>query len=127
MSLFFNLTSQLKNAIKSNQKFVYFPKTSLTCHFLKVLFFEGFVSGVVEIHSGKILKVILKYNSHGTPGFKEIKTFSTSNKKFNLSYPQIVKTSNGFVTFVVSTNGGIFTNNVCIKRKTGGIILCSIF
>jgi ribosomal protein S8 len=127
MSLFCNLTSQLKNAIKSNQKFVYFPKTSLSYHFLKVLFFEGFVSGVVEIRSGKILKVILKYNSNATASFKEIKNFSTSNKKFNLSYSQIVKTSTGFVTFVISTNGGIFTNNICLKRKIGGTILCSIF
>jgi ribosomal protein S8 len=126
MNLFCNLTSQLKNAIKSNQKFVYFPKTSLIYHFLKVLFFEGFVSGVVEIRSGKILKVILKYDSKGTTSFKEIKTFSTSNKKFNLSYPQIVKTSTGLVTFVISTNRGILTNNTCLKRKVGGSIICSI-
>lgn len=116
----------MKNAVKSNQKFVYFPKTSLTSNFLKVLFFEGFVSGVVEIRSGKILKIILKYDSSGTPVFKDIRAFPASNRKFDLSYPQVVKASGGFKNFVLTTNAGILTNNTCIKRKIGGSLLCSI-
>jgi len=126
MSSLSNLTSQMKNAVKSNQKFVYFPKTSSTSNFLKVLFFEGFVSGVVEIRSGKILKIILKYDSSGSPALKEIKVFPASNRKFDLSYPQVVKASGGFMNFVLTTNAGILTNNTCIKRKIGGNLLCSI-
>lgn len=126
MSPLSNLISQMKNAVKSNQKFVYFPKTSLISNFLKTLFFEGFVSGVVEIRSGKILKIILKYDSSGTPTFKEIKVFSTSNIKFDLSYSQVVKASGGFKNLVLTTNTGILTSNICIKRKIGGSLLCSI-
>ena len=122
-----NVTSQLKNAIKSNQKFVYFPKTSFTFFFLKILFLEGFVSGVVENHSGKKLKVSLKYDSRGTPVFKEIKNFSIPSKNYYLSYPQLAKLSGGFGTFIVSTNEGLLTNHHCLKRKLGGTLLCSIF
>lgn len=127
MNSFCRLTSQLKNAIKSNQKFVYFPKTSFTSYFLKILFLEGFVSGVVENHSARKLKVSLKYNSQGTPVFKEIKNFSVPSKNYYLSYSQLVKVSSGFGTFILSTNEGLLTNHHCIKRKLGGTLLCSLF
>jgi small subunit ribosomal protein S8 len=126
MNSFCNLTSQLKNAIKSNQKFVYFPKTSFTSYFLKILFLEGFVSCVAENHSGRKLKVSLKYNFQGTPVFKEIKNFSVPSKNYYLSYSQLAKMSGGFGTFIISTNEGLLTNHHCIKRKLGGTLLCSI-
>lgn len=127
MNLLCDLTSRLKNAIKANQKFVYFPKTSLTSSFSKILFLEGLVSSVVEIRSGKVLMLTLKYNSQGTSAIKGIKTFSTPSKMFNLSYLQLAKTNIGMGLFIISTNQGIFTSSMCMKRKLGGTLLCYLF
>ena len=44
-----NLTSKLKNAVRSNQRYIYLPNTSLSLEFLKLLFVEGLISGVTKI------------------------------------------------------------------------------
>ena len=119
-----NLTSKLKNAVRSNQRYIYLPNTSLSLEFLKLLFVEGLISGVTKIESDKSLKVFIKYNSNGSPSFKEIKLLSTPGKMFYLSYKQIAKLSEGVGLFIISTKEGLLTNHLCLKRKIGGAALC---
>jgi small subunit ribosomal protein S8 len=120
----FNLTSKLKNAVRSNQRYIYLPNTSLSLEFLKLLFVEGLISGVTKIESDKSLKVFIKYNSNGSPSFKEIKLLSKPGKMFYLSYKQIAKLSEGVGLFIISTKEGLLTNHLCLKRKIGGAALC---
>lgn len=126
MKLFSSLTAQLKNAIQFNKKFIYLPKTSFCLTILKLMFAEGFISSVVEINSGKKLKVCLKYCSTGTPTLKKIKLLSTSGKNFYLSYKQLTKLTQGLCVLVISTNEGLLTNQMCLKRKIGGTAICYI-
>ena len=118
------LTSKLKNAVRSNQRYIYLPNTSLSLEFLKLLFVEGLISGVTKIESDKSLKVFIKYNSNGSPSFKEIKLLSKPGKMFYLSYKQIAKLSEGVGLFIISTKEGLLTNHLCLKRKIGGAALC---
>ena len=126
MNLFPAFTAQLKNAIQFNQKFIFLPKTSFCLQFLKLMFAEGFISSVVEINLGKTLKVCLKYGSTGTPTFKKIKLFSTSGKISYLSYKQLTKMTQGLCVIVISTNEGLLTNQLCLKRRIGGTAICYI-
>jgi len=126
MNLLCNLTSILKNAIKCNKKFIFFPKNVYCLKFLKSMFEEGFISSVKEIDSGKFLKVQLKYNLSGNPSFKDIKLLSTPGKTIFLSYQQLTKINEGIGVFFISTNEGIMTNNRCLKRKIGGTGLCYV-
>ena len=119
-----NLTSKLKNAVRYNQRYIYLPNTSLSLEFLKLLFVEGLISGVTKIESDKSLKVFIKYNSNGSPSFKEIKLLSKPGKMFYLSYKQIAKLSEGVGLFIISTKEGLLTNHLCLKRKIGGAALC---
>ena len=57
-----NLTSKLKNAIKSNQRYIYLPNTSFSLNIAKLLFIEGLISGVTKIESKNVIKVFIKYN-----------------------------------------------------------------
>jgi ribosomal protein S8 len=41
-----------------------------------------------------------------------------------LSYKQLAKLSEGVGVFIVSTKEGFLPNNLCLKRKTGGTVLC---
>ena len=52
-----NLTSKLKNAIKSNQRYIYLPNTSFSLNIAKLLFVEGLISGVTKIESKNVIKV----------------------------------------------------------------------
>jgi small subunit ribosomal protein S8 len=126
MNLLCNLTSTLKNAIKCNKKFIFFPKNVFCLQFLKLMFEEGFISSVKDINSGKFLKVQLKYNLNGNPSFKEIKLLSTPGKTVFLSYQQLTKLNEGVGVFFISTNEGLLTNDYCLKRKIGGTGLCYI-
>jgi len=126
MVLLCSLTSLLKNAINSNKKFILLPKSALCFSFLKLLFLEGFISSVVELESGKILKVFLKYHSDGSPCFKDIKLLSTPGKNQYLAYSQITSLSHGVGVFIISTTEGLLTNQACLRRKLGGTALCYI-
>lgn len=126
MNLFSAFTAQLKNAIQFNKKFIFLPKTAFCLKFLKLMFAEGFISSVIEINSGKRLKVFLKYSSTGTPTFKKIKLLSTSGKNSYLSYKQLTKMTQGLCVIVISTNEGLLTNQMCLKRKIGGTAICYI-
>jgi small subunit ribosomal protein S8 len=121
-----NLTSKLKNGIRANKKYIYLPSSSLSLELLRLLFLEGIILGVTKIKSGKttILKVFLKYNSNGSPSFKDIKVLSKPGKMFYLSYKQIAKLSKGVGLFIISTKEGLLTNHLCLKRKIGGAALC---
>ena len=119
-----NLTSKLKNGIRANKKYIYLPSSSLSLELLRLLFLEGIILGVTKIKSGKTLKVFLKYNSNGSPSFKDIKVLSKPGKMFYLSYKQIAKLSEGVGFFIISTKEGLLTNHLCLKRKIGGAALC---
>jgi small subunit ribosomal protein S8 len=126
MVLFCNIISQLKNAVKSNKKFVLIPKSAFCLSFLKLLFFEGFISSVIELESGKLLKVYLKYQSDGSPCFFDIKFLSTPSRTLYLSYSQITNVSHGVGVLIISTPKGLYTNQACLKLKLGGTALCYI-
>jgi small subunit ribosomal protein S8 len=119
-----NLTSKLKNGIRANKKYIYLPSSSLSLELLRLLLLEGIILGVTKIKSGKTLKVFLKYNSNGSPSFKDIKVLSKPGKMFYLSYKQIAKLSKGVGLFIISTKEGLLTNHLCLKRKIGGAALC---
>jgi len=126
MVLFCNIVSQLKNAVKSNKKFILIPKSVFCFSFLKLLFFEGFISSVVELESGKLLKVYLKYQLDGSPCFFDIKLLSTPSKTLYFSYSQITSVSHGVGVLIISTSKGLCTNQACLKFKLGGTALCYI-
>lgn len=126
MKLFCNLVSSLQNAIRANKKFIFLPKTLFCLNFLNLMFKEGFISNVKEVNSGNFLKVQLKYASNGTPSFKKIKLLSTPGKTTFLSYQQLTKLNEGVGIFIISTNEGLLTNDVCLKKKIGGTGLCYI-
>lgn len=121
-----NLTSKLKNAIRFNKKFILLPRNPLCFKVLKLLFFEGFISNVSEINSGKLLKVYLKYSPNGSPCFREIKNFSTLGKNIYLNYNQLSKLTQGVGVIIISTTRGLLTNQSCLKHRLGGKILCYI-
>jgi len=87
MTVFCNLTSKLKNAQQFNREFIVVPKTALCLNFLKLLCLAGFISGVVEINSGQVLKVNLKHQINGAPNLKEIKLLFAEGKSTYLCYP----------------------------------------
>ena len=126
MISFTYLISILKNAIQIHQKFIFFPKDSLCLNFLKILYFQGFISRVCETKSGNFLKIYLKYTSNGTCVIKNLRLLSTVGKKNYYNYNVLAKLEQGTGVFIISTNHGLYTNQECLKKKIGGTVLCFI-
>jgi small subunit ribosomal protein S8 len=126
MHSFSLLISKLNNASKSHKKYILSQKNSLSVQFLELLIVQGFISSIVEINSGKLIKIFLKFDSEGTPSMKNIKILSTSNKLSFLSYSQLAKIQSNFGCLILSTNQGLSTAQNCLKFKTGGGVLCFI-
>jgi len=124
MLSFCTLTSKLKNALQSHKQFIIFRKNSLVLKFLKLLFFEGFISEIVEINSGKFLKIYLKYLPNGSPIIKKLKLLSTPGKPIYFSYTHLAKLRQGTGVFILSTPEGLLTDQSCLKNKIGGTALC---
>jgi small subunit ribosomal protein S8 len=126
MTLFANFISQLKNALNNKKAFIIFPKNALFFCFLRILFFEGFISSVVEIRPGKLIKVYLKYNTNGSPSIKKIKLLSSPGNSKHLQFNEISKLTQGVGLLIISTPKGLLTNHLCLKYKLGGTLLCFI-
>jgi small subunit ribosomal protein S8 len=124
MYLLSSLISKINLASKASKKYVFSPNNALISQFLKVLILEGFISSVVEINSGKLLKIFLKYHPKGVSPIKKIKLLSTPNKSFFISFSALAKTHQKLGTFLVSTTKGIYTGQNCLKHRIGGFLIC---
>jgi len=113
----------LLNPIKN---MFFLKKNSLSLQFLDLLVVQGFISSVVEINSGKLLKISLKFDTQGTPTIQDMKLLSTPNNSYFLSYSQLAKIQPGVGCLILSTNQGLFTAQDCLKFRVGGHVLCFI-
>jgi len=126
MHSFSFLISKINNASKSHKKHIFSQKNSFSVQFLKLLVVHGFISSFIEVNSGKMIKIILKFDAQGTPTIKNIKVLSTPNKLSFLSYSQLTKVQSNFGCLILSTNQGLATAQNCLKFKVGGVCLCFI-
>ena len=124
MKLFCLLTSKIQNASRSNKEFIVIIKNSLCLSFLTLLCKEGFISHVVEIKSGKLLKIFLKYEFNGLPILKTLKHLSKPGKPVYFSYKHLTKLNQGVGVIILSTTEGLLTSQSCLKNKIGGTALC---
>jgi small subunit ribosomal protein S8 len=120
------LISKLNNAVKTNQTFIFFPKTFLCLRLLQLLHAHGVILKAVETPSGGHFKIYLKYTSNSTSSFQKMSLLSTPTKKIYLDYRKLSKINQGIGLFIISTSFGLFTNYECMRRKIGGTILCFI-
>jgi ribosomal protein S8 len=126
MQSFSFLITKINNAAKSQKKHVFSQKNSFSVQFLELLIIQGYISSFIEVNSGKLLKIILKYDAQGTPTIKNIKILSTPSKLSFLSYSQLAKVQSNFGCLILSTNQGLSTAQNCLKFKIGGGVLCFI-
>ena len=124
MKLLCLLTSKLQNASRFNREFVIISKNSLCLSFLRLLCKEGFIARVVEINSGKLLKIYLKYEFNGLPVLKNVKHLSKPGKPIYFTYTHLTKFNQGVGVIVLSTTEGLLTGQSCLKSKIGGTALC---
>ncbi len=122
-----DMLTRIRNAIRAHKTELVMPYSKFKENLAKVLFAEGFISGV-NVLSGevKLLQINLKYtgNSAVITGLKRI---STPGQRIYVSSDKIPRTNGGFGITVVSTSKGLLTDKQARKDKVGGEVICQIW
>jgi ribosomal protein S8 len=111
----------LKKKLISKQK-----RSNFSIRLANCLYAEGFIFAFTI--DTKNINMYLKH-SRGKFIINSIKIFSTPSKICNISFYVLESliTKNPTIIYVLSTNIGIITNKLILKKKLGGILLFSIF
>jgi small subunit ribosomal protein S8 len=122
-----DMLTRIRNAIRAHKTELVMPYSKFKENLAKVLFAEGFISGV-NVLSGevKLLQINLKYtgNSAVITGLKRI---STPGQRIYVASDKIPRTNGGFGITVVSTSKGLLTDKQARKDKVGGEVICQIW
>lgn len=122
-----DMLTRIRNAIRAHKTELVMPYSKFKENLAKVLFAEGFISGV-NVLSGevKLLQINLKYtgNSAVITGLKRI---STPGQRIYVASDKIPRTNGGFGITIVSTSKGLLTDKQARKDKVGGEVICQIW
>lgn len=124
------LIAILNHAIKSNKLFVNVPFHRSLIDVLNIFFSNGFIYGYKFIKKKKklLIQVKLKYFQN-TNVFIKLKCISTNSDKIYWSHNQLsfYLNYNKNNSYILSTNKGILSHQEAIKKKVGGLVLCSYY
>ncbi|OIO18171.1 30S ribosomal protein S8, partial [Candidatus Kuenenbacteria bacterium CG1_02_38_13] len=73
------------------------------------------------------IKVIIKYDSDGTPKISSINRISKPGKRVYADKDNIPVVLNYFGMAIISTSQGLMTDKEARKKKIGGEVICEIY
>nr|YP_009237659.1 ribosomal protein S8 [Trachydiscus minutus]AML60670.1 ribosomal protein S8 [Trachydiscus minutus] len=122
-----SMYSNIKNGLMSGQRSILYPKTFLCSRILKVLYKEGYINGFrTDPLNTKYYEIFLKFHN-GRPVISRIQTVSRPGRRIYASIDTLWKLDTSFLTLIVSTSKGIFSDKECRRYSQGGEVLCVIF
>ena len=128
MHEFSAVLQKLVSASQVGYKMNLIPYSKTAFLFLTQLYYEGFINGfsIVKFSNKKYIRVYLKYNSAGSPPFQKITTFFSRTTPIYLGFRELSKLYQTLEVIFVSTSKGILPHKECVKKKLGGVLICSI-
>ena len=115
-----NMFANLKNGQILKKSCILQRKTSICSNVLKLLWDEGFILGYkTYLQNPDYLIIFLKYDKN-IPAIKKITGISKPGKRIYLSVKDIWKTESSSGLFIITTNKGIFSLNMCRQLNIGG-------
>ena len=126
-----DMLTRLRNASLVKKKEVCLPKSKLTVKLANILIQEGFVDEL-DMTNTEIgpyqFQVRLKYQGkEKIPGFIKLERISKPGRRIYASYNRVPKALGGFGVTILSTSGGLMTDQRAKECGLGGEVLCSIY
>lgn len=122
-----DMLTRMRNALATNRSEVVLPNSKLKESLAKLLYAEGFVSGV-NVLKGKQdqLQINLKY-INGQSVIVGLKRVSKPGQRIYLPVDKLPRTNGGFGLTVVSTSKGLMTDAQARKMRAGGEVICQVW
>ncbi len=124
-----DLTARIRNGYLARRDTIESPVSKLRENILKILKDEGFILNYSKNNNEKgfeTLKIHLKYHND-EPVVSDIKSVSKPGRRIYTKYNEIPVANNGLGVVLISTSGGVITDQDARDRKLGGEILLTIF
>jgi small subunit ribosomal protein S8 len=119
----------MRNASAARLEKVDMPASKLRESVAKLLVNEGFARSYKIARDSKqgIMRVYLKYNEAGEPGFVNLEKVSTPGRRVYIQSTEIPTVRSGTGHAIVSTSKGLMTGKEAKKQNLGGELLCLVW
>ena len=119
----------IRNGSAAKLEKVDMPASKLRENVAKILVNNGYARSYKIARDSKqgIMRVYLKYDEVGTPGFINSQKVSKPGKRVYVQADQIPVVRSGTGQAIVSTSKGIMTGKDAQKSQLGGEVLCLVW
>jgi small subunit ribosomal protein S8 len=126
--MYYNILSELKNAVRAQKDKVNFPYTKMDFAVLKALMETGYIKSAEKETVGRKSSIAVKLAYKGKePALNDFKIISKPSRHFYADYRSLHSVKQGHGVSVLSTSKGIMTGNQARKQKVGGEYLFEIW
>ena len=124
--MYYNILSELKNAVRARKERVMFPYSKMDLAVLKVLMEGGYVKSAEKEMIGRKNMISVKLPSK-EKSLNDFKIISKPSRHFYADYRSIRRVKQGHGLGVFSTSHGIMSDRQALKAKVGGEYLFEIW
>jgi len=119
----------IRNASAARLEKVDMPASKVRENVAKILIGEGYARSYKVARDSKqgIMRVYLKYDESGAPGFINLEKVSTPGRRVYVQAHEIPVVRSGTGHSIVSTSKGIMTGKDAQKNHLGGELLCLVW
>lgn len=119
----------IRNGSSAKLEKVDMPASKLRENVAKILVNQGFARSYKIARDSKqgIMRVYLKYDEVGEPGFINLEKVSTPGRRVYVQSSEIPVVRSGTGHSIVSTSKGIMTGKEAQKNNLGGELLCLVW
>lgn len=126
--MYYNLLSQVKNAVQAGKHSLILPFSKMDFEVAKILVEAKYLKDTQKkvINRRNFIEIKLGYSDDG-PNFNNFRIFSRPSRHLYVNYRELKPVKNGYGLAVLSTSKGIFDNRKARKNKVGGEYLFEIW
>lgn len=119
----------IRNASSAKLEKVDMPASKVRENVAKILISEGFARSYKIARDSKqgIMRIYLKYDEVGTPGFTNLQKISTPGRRVYIGADKIPVVRSGAGQSIISTSKGIMTGKDAKTNHLGGELLCLVW
>lgn len=124
-----DMLTRIRNANLTRAEKVDIPASKIKIEITKILKEKGFVKGYKVLKDKKqgIIRISLKYAAGGERIISGLKKISTPGRRVYVDKNEVPRVMGGFGIAIISTSGGVLSDEGCLSKGIGGEVLCYIW
>lgn len=125
-----DMLTRIRNACRAKHRRVDMPASKVKAQIAQILKENSYIQDykTLETEEGrKILRVVLKYASAGTPVIRDLQRVSTPGLRRYVGVTEIPRVRNGLGMAILSTSRGVMSDRQARQARTGGELLALVW